>query len=126
MAYEPTQWRSGDTITSERLNKMEQGIAGGGSGEFYTLHVTGAYSTEEGKTVYTNVELTENKTPICLILNLTNDGEPDPMTYRYWLSVERDEYYGYGCFESPSLYVRKSTGEVADSNDTWINPNPDA
>ena len=29
MAYEPTQWRSGDTITSERLNKMEQGIANG-------------------------------------------------------------------------------------------------
>ncbi len=30
MAYEPTQWRSGDTITSERLNKMEQGIANSG------------------------------------------------------------------------------------------------
>ena len=40
MAYEPTQWRSGDTITSERLNKMEQGIAGSGSGDVYVLHTT--------------------------------------------------------------------------------------
>lgn len=30
MAYEPTTWQAGDTITSARLNKMEQGIAEGG------------------------------------------------------------------------------------------------
>ena len=29
MAYEPTTWRSGDIVTSEKLNKMEQGIANG-------------------------------------------------------------------------------------------------
>lgn len=27
MAYEPTTWEDGDTITSVRLNKIEQGIA---------------------------------------------------------------------------------------------------
>lgn len=34
MSYTPTDWKSGDTITSEKLNKMEQGIAdaGGTSG----------------------------------------------------------------------------------------------
>lgn len=26
MAYEPTTWQNGDTITAEKLNKMEQGI----------------------------------------------------------------------------------------------------
>lgn len=30
MAYEPTTWASGDTITSTKLNKIEQGIANGG------------------------------------------------------------------------------------------------
>lgn len=32
MSYTPTEWKSGDTITSAKLNKMEQGIAAGGSG----------------------------------------------------------------------------------------------
>ena len=30
MAYEPTVWQAGDTITSARLNKLEQGVADGG------------------------------------------------------------------------------------------------
>lgn len=28
MAYEPTEWKSGDVVTSAKLNKMEQGIVG--------------------------------------------------------------------------------------------------
>ena len=27
MSYEPTTWKAGDTVTSAKLNKMEQGIA---------------------------------------------------------------------------------------------------
>lgn len=27
MSYEPTQWKAGDTVTSAKLNKIEQGIA---------------------------------------------------------------------------------------------------
>lgn len=30
MSYTPTNWQTGDTITAEKLNKMEQGIAGAG------------------------------------------------------------------------------------------------
>lgn len=33
MAYEPTTWNCGDTITAEKLNKLENGLAeccGGG------------------------------------------------------------------------------------------------
>lgn len=32
MAYEPTEWKCGDTITAERLNKLEQGVANIGGG----------------------------------------------------------------------------------------------
>lgn len=36
MSYEPTTWKSGDVVTSSKLNKMEKGIedanAGGGGG----------------------------------------------------------------------------------------------
>lgn len=31
MAYEPTSWKAGDIVTSAKLNKMEQGIAGAGA-----------------------------------------------------------------------------------------------
>jgi len=34
MAYEPTNWKTGDVVTSAKLNKLEQGVASsGGSGE---------------------------------------------------------------------------------------------
>lgn len=32
MAYTPTNWTTGDTITAAKLNKIEQGIADGGGG----------------------------------------------------------------------------------------------
>lgn len=37
MSYEPTNWKAGDTVTSEKLNKIEQGISAAnssGSGVF--------------------------------------------------------------------------------------------
>ncbi len=37
MAYNPTVWETGDIITSERLNKMEQGIL---DAETVVVHVT--------------------------------------------------------------------------------------
>ena len=30
MAYEPTNWKSGDVVTSAKLNKLEQAVASGG------------------------------------------------------------------------------------------------
>lgn len=33
MAYTPTDWRCGDVVTAEALNKMEQGIANAGGGQ---------------------------------------------------------------------------------------------
>lgn len=44
MAYEPTNWKTGDVVTSEKLNKIEQGIAGGGG-------VLVAHYTVEGTTL---------------------------------------------------------------------------
>ena len=30
MSYEPTVWQTGDTVTAEKLNKLEQGVANAG------------------------------------------------------------------------------------------------
>ena len=32
MSYEPYTWKGGDTVTANKLNHIEQGIAQGGSG----------------------------------------------------------------------------------------------
>ena len=38
MSYEPTVWKSGDIVTSAKLNKLEQGVAAGGSGGVLVVH----------------------------------------------------------------------------------------
>ena len=40
MSYTPTLWATGDTITAEKLNKIEDGIVGVGAGLF-VIHATG-------------------------------------------------------------------------------------
>lgn len=39
MSYEPTNWKTGDVVTSAKLNKLEQGVAAGSG----VLVVTGTY-----------------------------------------------------------------------------------
>lgn len=113
MAYEPTQWRSGDTITSERLNKMEQGIAGSGSGEFYALHttmtITPAENENDDPTVtYSSVELREDGLPMWLIID--NQIGQDNTTFAEveFLNTYDNEIFNY----NDSLYINRSTGEV--------------
>lgn len=47
MAYTPTQWNTGDTITASALNKIENGIAnaGGGGGWDAVIRLTHANNT---------------------------------------------------------------------------------
>ena len=40
MSYTPTNWTTGDTITAAKLNKMEQGIANAGGGEFAVVELS--------------------------------------------------------------------------------------
>lgn len=42
MSYEPTTWKAGDTVTSAKLNKMEQGIA---SSSAFIVHGTVSENT---------------------------------------------------------------------------------
>ena len=48
MAYTPTDWQTGDVVTAEKLNKLENGVAGGGSGNLIatlTYNSADAYYT---------------------------------------------------------------------------------
>lgn len=45
MAYEKTEWKNGDTITAEKLNHMEDGIAEGGGRMVVTASPESSEST---------------------------------------------------------------------------------
>ena len=117
MAYEPTQWRSGDTITSERLNKMEQGIAG--SGDVYVLHTTMTVTPAENEGgnptfTYSSVELREDGLPMWLIVDVVINNVSGIMIYKLSTYVADQHAYGYsrdGVGEA--LYVNDKTGEVS-------------
>lgn len=51
MAYTPTTWTTGDTITASAMNKIENGIAGAGGGYPY-VHVTTAGFSNYGTLGY--------------------------------------------------------------------------
>ena len=38
MSYEPTNWQAGDTVTSAKLNKLEQGVASTNGGGILIVH----------------------------------------------------------------------------------------
>ncbi len=117
MAYEPTQWRSGDTITSERLNKMEQGIAGGGSGEFYALHTT-VTRNEDDTSIFSSVELREDGLPIILVVEKESSDMTEVMML---LLVKYDDPSVHDAaflYKVPNnseikLQVNRQTGEVS-------------
>lgn len=44
MAYTPTNWSTGDTVTATKLNKMEAGIASGGNSLVLTIGSNSALS----------------------------------------------------------------------------------
>lgn len=61
MSYEPTNWKSGDTVTSAKLNKMEQGIANAGGGNVVVVGVE-VVNTENGATATFDKTFAELKT----------------------------------------------------------------
>lgn len=40
MAYTPTNWKDGDIISAEKMNKLEQGVAESGGGGVLLVNVT--------------------------------------------------------------------------------------
>ena len=46
MSYEPTVWKTGDVVTSAKLNKLEQGVADAGGAFVVSVNKTGDWGWE--------------------------------------------------------------------------------
>ncbi len=96
MGYEPTNWKTGDVITAEKLNKIENGIGSGGGGASEMVFKTDV-SFSNGSTVacnYTVAQVTSmqiDALPICkLVLGTSN------VYYGLWVQTDVD-MGGFSC-----------------------------
>lgn len=63
MAYTPTNWKDGDIISAEKMNKLEQGVAEGGGGGVLLVNVTKGSDGGGGGTVVNSASPMLNKAP---------------------------------------------------------------
>lgn len=68
MGYEPTNWQAGDTVTSAKLNKIEQGIANGGIRIVHTIDTGEIDETTDNSII--RLDITPND-----LKNMLNNGQ---------------------------------------------------
>ncbi len=115
MSYEPTRWQTGDTVTSAKLNKMEQGIANSG---IKLVHVV---ETEEIDETTGNPIVRLDITPNGLKEALDNGQMPillseeieDSVPYNNYFPLVRytQEDQTYICYFYMSLYTSTDSDE---------------
>ena len=103
MAYSPTTWQTGDTVTAEKLNNIEQGIANAG-GAFLVPSEDNAYTL--GKTWKE-------------IYDALQAGKP---TYIYVPGGEYDPTSGGTAVLTPILFATGAGGEDPYYSVTAVNP----
>lgn len=89
MAYTPTTWATGDTVTATKLNKIEQGIANAGSAMIITDNGTALDKT------------------FAEIYNAIISGIPCYVKYKYNTPSDLDEDYEYQASFAPVISVFK-------------------
>lgn len=111
MAYTPTEWMTGDTITAEKLNNMEQGIAQSGSAD-HPVIVANVTATKNGNdydcvsdTTFADlVDAWNNgKLPMVRLTINPNDGRPESYYERKCCVLRNyitNNYFDFGAIET--------------------------
>ena len=113
MAYTPTNWTTGDTITATKLNKLENGVANAGSALICTCNNSGSGSVLD-KTVQEIYDALENGTPV-YIRYLYGTLPTDYISNGYLAPIIK--VYGYAYSDSIRI-VATWTKETAVSSGT--------
>lgn len=109
MAYEPTEWKSKDVITSAKLNKLEQGVAN--SGGAFVINVDPVTYTMD-KTWQEIHDALETKSVEAII----HIGETDILAFLVLGSSYNEDYGGYlvqcCAFESDDYITYEIVGSL--------------
>ena len=85
--YTPTEWNTGDTITAEKLNKLENGVRDAGGGALFTLQTI---FTNDGQTIVGHLL---NGVPYATIkAKLDNNEKIEGFNIGRWLNAENTDY----------------------------------
>lgn len=116
MAYTPTQWGTGDTITASALNKIEQGVADAGGALF--VDWSGSSSQPLSKTVQEIYDALSSGIPVYLRYAYGDPAKPSSQDitsvaekrFAPITSVGRyvDEYYTVGAMHAWGTYSHMS------------------
>lgn len=127
MAYEPTVWKTGDVVSSEKLNKIENGISAL-SESLITLDVK-TYNDDYEKGIYdydridvTGPTVSQIKETVDAISNtLQNYTDNLCVSVRQFGKLsEQDEYVLYNFYRSVRAGTMHITSEDTDTNSTSI------
>lgn len=91
MAYTPTVWATGDTITAEKLNKAENGI----ESAYEVMYVDIAFDPDSHGYVTESV--------LADVLEAIGDGKY--VVFRQTISEGFYAYYGIAAYDSSSIYI---------------------
>lgn len=95
MAYEPTNWKTGDVVTSAKMNKLEQGVAAGSGVLVVTLtrvedakegepEFLSSHTSEQIFEAYSSGKIVVARSELC----------GDVLLYAYSLGGSQYEVYG--------------------------------
>lgn len=119
MSYTPTEWKAGDTVTSAKLNKLEQGVASSGGGSLvvpvFTLTLTpgkseGQYDVTCDMT-YEEVLAAVESGRCCMAKALYSDDEDNIYYYRLESAGKDSEDHYYVGFYGAYVNSSNASGE---------------
>lgn len=121
MAYEPTNWKTGDVVTSAKLNKLEQGVAAGSG--VLVVHSTYDESTQTVTLDKTWQEIYDASHNGSLVVS-TYEGEHGETVFESYMTGI-DNVRGYHVFFL-SCYYDAATSEMKYERMSFIASGPDA
>ena len=102
MAYTPTTWATGDTVTATKMNKLEQGVANAGSWDA-VIRLT--HSNDSGADTPANLTLSIIEGSFSDLSAKISNGEYPTILVQY--------YHPWGIrFAVPMAYITYSSNEV--------------
>ena len=100
MSYEKHEWQTGEVITAEKLNILEDGIAQGGSDGFFTFKITVTKDGESSAPIFTkNTSFAEIKAAMLagkvVIATISAEDSGVMATYETYFPVYEPPVTGY-------------------------------
>lgn len=111
MSYIPTEWQTGDIVTAEKLNKLEEGVASGGGGGGGLLEVVNPASG-----VYTLGGMSYNDVRALLlqgIIPIAHYTEDDHVFAEFSVFYNTKEDGIYGVYFESTFFFESETADGA-------------